>query len=222
MKLQRLTRAGRALIDEAFLANPDGRIHPSPGAVEDVELEVDLEPMRGLARDVMESFPPGSREVDAYAAPRVHRALPLARRIARDRGIWHYLSVVVFPEFVRHRWPRGSDGRWFRDRFLGIHQQNTFARLWWGAELSRDGEDYSLAARIFETGLDRVFDRAFSWHPPMLRAFVKVMADSSGDDPDRVMTALNYALSTIAVEVLDQPESERLIHDIQGALARVR
>ena len=220
MKLQRLTRAGRALVDESFLTNPEGKVHPSPGMIEDVEFEVDLEPVRDLVREVIHSLERESRGIDSYAAARLHQALPLPRRIARDRGVFHYLSVVVFPEFVRHRWPRGNDGRWFRDRFLGIHQQNTFGRLWWAAELSRDGEGYSLSSRIFDSGLERVFDRAFSWHAPMLRAFVNVMASSSGDAVDRVATDLNYALSTIAVEVLDDRESERLIRDIEGAGTR--
>jgi hypothetical protein len=216
VKLQRLTRAGRALVDETFLTTPEGKVHPSPGVLEDVGIDVDLEPVRRLVRGVMQSFEQGSRDIDGYAASRLHQALRIPRRVARDRGVWHYLSVVVFPEFVRHRWPRGSHGRWFRDRFLGIHQQNTFARLWWAAELSRDGEDYSLAPRIFDVGLERVFDRAFSWHAPMLRAFVGVMADSSGENVDRVASDLNYALTTIAVEVLDERQSERLIRDIQG------
>jgi hypothetical protein len=216
MKLRRLTRAGRALVDEAFLTSPDAKIHPSPGVLEDVGIEIDWEPVQRLVRRVTESFEQGSRGIDGYAAPLLHQALAIPRRVARDRGVWHYLSVAAFPEFVRHRWQRGSDGRWFRDRFLGIHQQNTFARLWWAAELSRDGEDYSLAARIFGSGLERVFDRAFSWHAPMLRAFVGVMANSSGENVDRVASDLNYALTTIAVEVLDERESERLIRDIQS------
>src|SRR5215211_8665819 len=215
MKLQRLTRAGRALVDETFLTSPNARVHPSPGVLEDVDVQLDLEPVQRLLQRVIQSFEQGNRGIDAYAAPLLHHALGIPRRVARDRGVWHYLSVVAFPEFVRHRWLRGSDGRWFRDRFLGIHQQNTFSRLWWAAELSRNGEDYSLATRIFDSGLERVFDRAFSWHAPMLRAFVSVMADSSGESVDRVASDLNYALTTVAVEVLDERESERLIRDIQ-------
>lgn len=85
---------------------------------------------------------------DAWLAPRVHASLRMDRSLASDKGIWHWLAVKVASEYVQWRWEgdKGvTDDRWWGP----IHKQ-ALARLWWGAELFRDGGDYGPVARAFE------------------------------------------------------------------------
>ncbi|MDQ3264002.1 MAG: DUF6339 family protein [Myxococcota bacterium] len=215
MKLQRLTRAGHVLLDETFLGTASAKLNPGPGQVEDLEVEISIDEVGPLLHAAMQEYGPGDGLLDAHVGIRLHRLLPLSRRIARERGAWHYLTSVAYPEFVRHRFRRETGGLWTRARFLGILQQNALARIWWVAELARDGDDYTLAEQLLSnSSFDPVFDRAFSWHPPMLRAFVKVLTNVGTGLVEQATKDLNHALSTIAVEVLDEAESERLVKDV--------
>lgn len=92
---------------------------------------------------------------DRWLAPRLHAVLRLTRYEAADSGLWAWLAVDLFSDYVRWRFPgrRGND----RDeavgpptkRFLGSDRDNGLARLWWSAELFRDGPDYSPVERAF-------------------------------------------------------------------------
>lgn len=215
MKLQRLTKAGHALVDEQFLSDGTARLNPGPGQVEEIETDIELDELRPLIHDALQRFAPGDLRLDAYLGVRLHQHLRLTRRIARDRGAWRYLAAVAFPEYVRHRFTREQGGQWNRTRFLGIIQQNAFARIWWIAELTRDDADYSLPEQVLaSSAYDPIFDRAFSWHPPMVRAFVKVMNRLGTNLIETAVQEVNHALSTVAVELLDEAEAERLVKDV--------
>lgn len=214
MRLQRLTRAGRAFVTDAFLSNPEGRLHLPPSVLEPAEKELPLDDVERLVRTVVRDRRLGDRGIDAFAAVRLRAFFPLPRRAARELGIWHYLSAVAFPEFVRHRFEPDDSGRWNRTRFLGTMHQNAFARLWWAAEHCRDGDDYSLVSHVFEHRLERVFDWSFSWHRPALVAFANVLANQSKETIEAAARDLNHALSTITLEALEVKQVERLLGQI--------
>ncbi|HMI91187.1 MAG TPA: DUF6339 family protein, partial [Polyangiales bacterium] len=93
------------------------------------------------------AFEPAS---DVLLAPRLHRALPLSRREASNAAPWRFLSVVHRPDLVRHRWENRSWAS-MRARFWSAGTRpdsNVFCRLWWIAELSRDGDDYGLTELV--------------------------------------------------------------------------
>ena len=84
---------------------------------------------------------------DRWLAPRLHFSLRLSRSEAADRRLWTWLAdrhhdVVVW------RW-RDDAGRVADDRRTGPIHKQAFARLWWGAELFRDGPDYGPVERAF-------------------------------------------------------------------------
>lgn len=76
---------------------------------------------------------------DAWLAPRIHTALRLTRAEAGDKGMWHWLALR-FTGYVTYRW-EGASGV-AHDRWFGPVHKQALARLWWGAELFRDGPDY--------------------------------------------------------------------------------
>jgi hypothetical protein len=86
-------------------------------------------------------------KTDAWLAPRVHWALRLSRREAADRSVWAYIANVVCPDYVQWRW--GHSGKVAANRWDGPHHKQAIARLWWGAELFRNGADYRPVERLF-------------------------------------------------------------------------
>ena len=151
--LRRLAPTGRRLVTPE-LARGELQRHAedtwaphSEALPRDYGLEALDEGLAGLIAAV----PEHSSELDARAAPLIHQALPLSRRAAADAGIWRFLAVVAHPDFIRHRYEYQSWAT-MRSRFwrAGLrHDSNTFSRLWWIAELTQDGGDYSLTQRAF-------------------------------------------------------------------------
>lgn len=84
---------------------------------------------------------------DAWMAPRIHAAIRLDRAQGADRTLWHWLAVAVASDYVDWRW--GGDKGINRDRWYGPIHKQAIARLWWGAELFRDGADYTPVERAF-------------------------------------------------------------------------
>jgi hypothetical protein len=84
---------------------------------------------------------------DRWLAPRLHHALHLTRTQASDRGLWHWLALVVCPDYSEWRWT--GRGGIAADRWYGPIHKQALARLWWGAEIFRDGADYSPVERAF-------------------------------------------------------------------------
>ena len=104
---------------------------------------INIELLHDLMDLVMENADLGvwtaREESDRWLAPRLHAALRLTRSEAADKGIWHWLALQ-YSDYVSYRW-KGLDGV-ARDRWFGPIHKQALARLWWGAELFRDGPDY--------------------------------------------------------------------------------
>lgn len=84
---------------------------------------------------------------DRWLAPRLHYALRLTRNEASDRLMWAWVANRYL-EVVQWRWA-DAQGEVALDRLVGPIHKQAFARLWWGAELFRDGADYRTVERAF-------------------------------------------------------------------------
>lgn len=148
--------------------------------------------------------------LDAFVAPRLHRALPLTRREASDVGVWRWLAAVARPDFVRHRW-ENSGFTPMRARFLrpGTRpDSNALGRLWWMAELCRDGDDYRLAERVLQrqTLANAIFIRSLSFYRPAIAACVAVLEEAGAVELERALLELNRWLSVTVLEGLTEAE----------------
>jgi hypothetical protein len=165
--------------------------------------KVDIDPVKtvlelAMAQPEFEGNAPAS---DAWVAPRVHAALRLTRREAADRRLWAWLAVVQFPEYVRWRFPGDEKGTPIK-RFFGRARDHALARLWWGAELTRNGPDYTTTIAAF-----RNQDFPNTWFS--LRAFehraaaiaaCRVVAPLTSRQINDLATAFDHIITTIMLD----------------------
>nr|WP_308433568.1 DUF6339 family protein [Streptomyces netropsis] len=169
----------------------------------------------------MRRFADRRTRADAWLAPRLHATIRMTRAEAAEPELWAYLAMVVAPDYVvwRHKGAVGKDGgspSATGDRFLGPHYKQAFARLWWAAEMFRDGEDYRPAevACSNQDMVNTTLRLSVVDHRPTARALVRVLesltaAETSllGDKVNALSSAVNAAGCTLMYEVLapDEP-----------------
>jgi hypothetical protein len=158
----------------------------------------------------IKQHPKDNDALDQWLAPRLHYVVRLPRSVAADRGVWAWLASTHGSSYIRHRWPvnRTSKNPWWR--YNGEILRNGLARLWWAAELVRDGPDYRLVpealrqVRVFQN----VGELRYSWHRETARAFTKVCQDSS-DSGDKLSVVFNAYLAAQGLETFDNDVSDQ-------------
>ena len=172
--------------------------------------EVFLDNFNTVVDEAMVRHPGKQVESDAWLGPRLHAALRLTRREAAHKGVWTYLAVCEAPRYVRWRWGDASSGRTPVERFAGLESKQAFARLWWMAELFRNGSDYSSAQAAFgsQDVINNFFRMGVAHHRPTALAFAKVLRDDAerrrgvidGDLANALAKAVNAAAATLLLD----------------------
>lgn len=187
---------------------------PLPGT--DVRLQ--LNRVRELIDDTLSRFRnERPTAADAWLAPRLHETLRLSRREAAEKRLWTHMALGVAPDYVvwRHLPELKADGsrsRVARDRFVGAHYKHTFARLWWAAELFRDGPDYHpvTVACSNQDMLNSSLRLDIVDHRPTALALVKLMESGTvrtGREVNALTPAINAAAATLMYDVI-APDAE--------------
>ncbi len=173
--------------------------------------EVDLEPVVSIVRKAMEKFAGEQSKSDAWLAPRLHATLRITRREAGDRRLWTYLAVGSLFAYVHWRWRQDKDASGkFPLRFFGSMREHAIARLWWGAELTRNGRSYKYSEVFF-----RNTDVPNSWlnlrafrHRPTAIAAVRFIYEREiggipvGDRHRDLVKSFNAALTTTVLDTV--------------------
>ncbi|MFE1358397.1 DUF6339 family protein [Streptomyces harbinensis] len=177
----------------------------------------DTLPLRELFDNAMRLHDEVNRtRADAWLAPRLHATLRLTRAEAADSGLWNFIALIVAPDYVvwRHLPKKGAEKRVSVNpvRFCGLHYRQAIARLWWAAELFRDGEDYSPAVTFCrnQDALNTILSLDVIDHRPTARAVTRLMEQGTvtvGREVNALSTAINSAGSTLLYDVLapDEP-----------------
>ncbi|WP_411086850.1 DUF6339 family protein [Streptomyces sp. 061-3] len=184
-----------------------------PGA----EARLDVAAVRDLIDDVMHLYRDDARtKADAWLAPRLHAALRLTRREAADGRLWNFLALAVAPDYVvwRHRPAKGKDDappRVAASRFHGLHYTQAFARLWWAAELFRDGSDYRPVevACGNQDVLNTVMRLDIIDHRPTAQALIRLVGRGvvrTGRAVNGLAVVANTAASTLIYDVIAEDE----------------
>ncbi|MFC8129192.1 DUF6339 family protein [Streptomyces sp. NPDC057302] len=155
---------------------------------------------------------------DAWLAPRLHETMRLTRREAAEKGLWTYLALGVAPDYVVWRHlsePKAGalHGSVARDKFVGPHYKQAFARLWWAAELFRDGSDYRpvVVACGNQDMLNSTLRLDIIDHRPTALALVRLMERGTvrtGREVNALTPAINAAAATLMYDVI-APDGER-------------
>jgi hypothetical protein len=219
--LHRLTEDGRRLVGEPFLKGKvtiddedlEDYVDPMPGRP-----KADLQTLDSAVDTVVSEFSEYETDIDGALAEDVHRCLDITRRTAGDPGLWHWLAVVRYPELVRHRWKYRSEEA-MREKFLGAGSDlysNALHRLWWIAELTSDGDDYTLTEKVFanQTIVNKVFDRWFARYRPAVVAVCDELADEPSGVIDDATHRFNHALTNVQLEGLSEDDARNLIVQI--------
>jgi hypothetical protein len=223
MKLRRLAAEGHHLVSHELTSGATPRLPEAAYQrfLEETEQPLSLDALAEAVEQLLTSTPRHDARLDQLAAPMIHRALPLSRREAAQPGVWRYLAIVCHPELVRHRWEALS---WSttRSRYWSPgtrHDSNAFSRLWWIAEITRDGDCYALTQEVLSRQhlAISLFVRKFSSYRPAVAAFVRVMRAASQDDTERVARELNGRLSTLVLESLEEAALGALIEELLEA-----
>jgi len=135
LELRRLTNQGVAAINPKFLSGTPTRLPDDP------ELAVAVPGHPQVTADLSLDLPDGplGPEHDVTVALQLHRQLPIHRGVAVDARMWAWLGARHFADVIRRRWSR-DDQPPNPLRFVGRLYQNGLARLWWAAELTREGD----------------------------------------------------------------------------------
>src|SRR5438132_766304 len=132
--LHRLKPSVLAVMTSDFLAG--GQAPDLKPYLEPTEEEFDAEAIKALFEAAVALERPKT-ETDAWLAPRFHFLLRISRRTAGDRGMWAWLATTICRTYVM--WRFGSEGQMKAWRYYGDLLRNALSRLWWGAEMVRNG-----------------------------------------------------------------------------------
>ncbi|MFD8631129.1 DUF6339 family protein [Streptomyces sp. NPDC059533] len=209
-------------------------------AIADDSARWDTAPVRELLDEAMHRFAGSRAAADAWLAPRLHATLRMTRAEAARPELWNFLALAVAPDYVLWRHlalgEAGDDTarRVSAPRFSGAHYTQAFARLWWAAEMFRDGHDYRPVE--IACGSQDMINTALRLdaidHKPTALAMVRVLkglADSRatrlGDRVNALCAAVNAAGSTLMYDVIaphdatDHDALARWIEDAEVAAA---
>lgn len=168
-------------------------------------------------------FSEGDEAIDAAVGPAVREFIDIPLREAGDPRIWHYLAIGWRPDFVRFRWPYKGGNRTKKsmtEKFLGSTQDlytNAFSRLWFMAEFSRDGSDYTVTEDILNEAYksNRIFDRMDLRRSRTGRILSKIAsAESDADIVENTAKTVSHQWSVTSEENLSDKQLESLIGDL--------
>lgn len=170
--------------------------------------EVSIEPLERVLEYALGKFS-SIADADGWLAPRVHNALRLSRSEASDSEIWLYLACCseVTRTYVSSRWVLDTAAK-AKKRLAGPIQQQALARLWWGAELFRDGADYSRVVKAFRNQdiPNTLMGTRAVCYRPMAHAMVDVLSVPWGGkspgskEVNSLSTWIGYSLAGTVLE----------------------
>jgi len=218
--LHRLTENGQRLVGDPFL---HGEVEINSEELAEYVEPLPEEPTTDLSsldhriNDIVAEYDEFDTSIDGALASDIHQYLDVSRRVAGDPGLWHWLAVERYPDFVRHRWEYRSETA-MREKFLGAGSDlysNALHRLWWIAELTYD-DGYELTEEVFsnQTMVNKVFDRWFARYEPATIAVCEVLKDEPSRIIDEATNQFNHTLTSVQLEGLDRTEAEDVIRQI--------
>ena len=214
--LYRLKPSVAVALTADFLAG--GPLPDLESYLESMDEEFDSDVVKALFEAALSGDKPKA-EMDAWIAPRFHYLFRISRSAASDRGVWAWLAMTICRPYVISRF--GSEGAIKPMRYYGELLRNAVSRLWWGAEMVRNGPSYEYVPVVFSRVRTAEFalELRYSWYRSAAIAFTRVaegigrgkkLSDQGMRDLSR---AINAYLSLTALEAMGLSESENGLFD---------
>jgi hypothetical protein len=169
-------------------------------------------PVRELIDEAMDRFDGRATQADAWLAPRLHAMLRMNRQEAADSRRWNFLALRLAPDYVFWRNPpkvskNSPVPQANRAHFVGPFHKQTFSRLWWAAELFRNGSDYGPVevACGNQESFNTVLRLEIVCHQVTAQALIRLMQEGAvrkGRSLNGLAKAINSAGSTLLFDVL--------------------
>jgi len=192
--------------EEAMTEGPDAEASP---------LQIDAALLSRLKEEALRRHVDDLDAMDGWLAPRLHSAVRVSRRTASDKLFWSWLAIAHGSPYVHARWADPRTGLVKAWRYTGDLLRNGLSRLWWGAELARNGADYGDVERVFRRVRTAQFalELRYSWYRPAAIAFARVAEPDDGepltDDQKRLLSSrINAYLSTLVLEAMATEEGQ--------------
>lgn len=197
--LQALEDLPQAALEKACEPLPDG-------------VRWEAAPVRDLLDEAMRRFADEPTKADSWLPPRLHATLRLSRREAADPRLWNFLALRLAPDYVLWRNPPRSSRnspvpQTNSSHFVGAFHKQTFARLWWAAELYRNGSDYrpvEIACRNQEF-FNSILRLEIIYHRGTAQAMVRLLERETvrtTREANALSQAVNAAGSTLFFDVI--------------------
>ncbi|MFF4710295.1 DUF6339 family protein [Streptomyces eurythermus] len=204
---------------------PQVALRKASTSLSDTEARWRTAPIRELVEQAMARFGDNRSAADGWLAPRLHATLRMTRSEAGDGRLWNHLAMLVAPDYVVWRHKQAEIAQ--SSRFCGPHYTQCFSRLWWAAELFRDGPDYRPVetACAVQDVLNTTLRLDVIDHRPtaqaLLRVFERLFSSGTprpGDHVNALSSAVNAAGSTLVYDVL-APDAPRLADELRDWIA---
>jgi hypothetical protein len=217
-QLRELTKTGRQEVKKAIQqGDPVTEVSNSTLHEHSHEIEgatADLDTLQRKLDDIVKKYDDNDHNIDKAAARHVHECIDISRRTAARVGLWHWLAVSEFPEFVYHRWPDADDEEKFLDGGTDIYS-NAIHQLWWGAELTREGDDYTTTEQMFGQGrlANDVLDSWSSRYAPSAKIHTKTLLGESSDVVRETSRDIRNNLSVYTLELMSDVEIQNFMEE---------
>ncbi|MFF5469764.1 DUF6339 family protein [Streptomyces achromogenes] len=204
---------------------PQVALRKASTSLSDTEARWRTAPIRELVEQAMARFGDNRSAADGWLAPRLHATLRMTRSEAGDGRLWNHLAMLVAPDYVVWRHKQAEIAQ--SSRFCGPHYTQCFSRLWWAAELFRNGPDYRPVetACAVQDVLNTTLRLDVIDHRPTAQALLSVFerllsggTPRPGDHVNALSAAVNAAGSTLVYDIL-APDVPRLVDELQDWIA---
>jgi hypothetical protein len=167
---------------------------------------IDVDLLVQLLAETESRYSAKPSQSDSWLGPRLHSALRLTRAEAANQGVWSWLALGPCANYIRWRWGAQLQV----SRFVGPYHLHGLARLWWMAELFRNGPDYQVAEQALKNAdIAQYFLRLdIAHHRPTCQAFMRVPSRRrtggplQGREANALAKAANCAATTLVYEAI--------------------
>lgn len=228
-----ILKNGNLLLDENFLINGqlNNKSNKEIEKVGDLPL-MELEPLsKGFVMLINKFKDENTDRVksDSEFSIYLHQNIRINRNTAAISELWHYLSMILLPNYVVWRWknPKGSVSK---ERYLGGWNKNAIGRLWWWAELTVYNDDYSLTTTgaQLQDFVMPALDNLCGGNKKFLRLLIlKVFPDgnnilTSTEIAHKLYPRINAILVTLNIDYLDDENLSNLTDKIISGILNER